>query len=170
MIIWYGIGLDILALTVGLVLCTLGYRWARQDGYTAGLQEGRSDHAHARLTEQAAARRAPRHARTQPRHDGTQQPPWETRLLTPAPAAPEPASQPRTAALPRHGAIAHALQAAGVRPRTGPFNTTGEMAAITDDYTGAQTADTDDYIQRMEAEEAAYRQELTASAPGRKQS
>jgi hypothetical protein len=152
MIIWYGIGLDVLALAVGLVLCTLGYRWARQDGYAAGMQEGRSDRAHARLAEQAARRRTPepRHARTQPRQ-ATQQPPWETRLLTPPPAPPEPAPRPRTAILPRGGAIAHALQAAGVRPRIGPFNTTGEMQAITDDY-----------IQQMAAEETAHRQELTA--------
>lgn len=157
MIIWYGIGLDVLALAVGLTLCTLGYRWARQDGYTAGLQEGRSDHAHARLAEQAAARRAPRHARTQPRRDG-EQPPWETQL--PGPGRPQPArtSSPGTAILPRGGAIAHDLAAAGTRPRIGPITTTGEMAAITDDY-----------IQQMQAEETAYRQELTASAPGRTQ-
>jgi hypothetical protein len=151
MIIWYGIGLNALALAIGLVLCTLGYRWAHQDGYAAGLQEGRSDHAHARLAEQAAARRAPRHAHTKARRDSTQQPPWETRLLTPGQAAPEPAPGPGAAALPRGGAIAHALQAAGVRPRIGPITTTGEMTAITDDY-----------IEQMAAEETAHRQELTA--------
>lgn len=62
-IFWYSIGMLVLALAVGLALCTFGYRWSRHDGYEAGYNEGRADKA----TEVMAERHTARHAKTEPR-------------------------------------------------------------------------------------------------------
>jgi hypothetical protein len=97
-----------------------------------------------------------RHARTQPRQQAAappvqagqdQRPPWYTQI--PGPDHPQPGrdSGPGTARLPRFGSIAYALEAAGVRPRLGLPATTGELAAVNDEY-----------IARMQAEEEADRQ------------
>lgn len=67
MIIWYGIGLDGLALLILLCTVTFGYHWSRHDGYEAGYNEGRADRAHEKLQARREERaRTGRHARAQP--------------------------------------------------------------------------------------------------------
>lgn len=170
-ILWYSIFTLALALTVGLTLCTLGYRWARQDGYQAGYYQGKAD----RAQQQLAQRHTARHARTQPRASLTGQ---QETAFPELPAATPPAALPHSEDnawyLPPPGPIrSHtsadkisAVQLPGPsRPQPGRDSgpgtltmarialpaTTGEMAAITDEY-----------IERMQLEEAEHRRTLTA--------
>lgn len=197
-VIYWGIGLDALAIAVGLTLCTLGYRWARQDGWEAGLLGGRADRAQNELAERHAARRTGRHesgtaphtslVRDQTASPDTppaprdETPPWETR--TPAPGrAPLPSSGTIAIAVTRAlgdpletledvnrvrvngiDPFLFAPQAApdkngaadtGTMTRLNLPATTGEMAAVTDQY-----------IADMETEETAYRVGLALTAGG----
>ena len=88
MIIWYGIGLDGLALLILLCTVTFGYHWSRHDGYEAGYNEGRADRAHEELQARREERaRTGRHARAQPPRR-----PERTALMQDDPRpAPEPA-------------------------------------------------------------------------------
>lgn len=177
-ILWYSIGTLALSLAVGLTLCTLGYRWARHDGYDAGYNEGRADRAQEELAERHTARHArttPRQATSGPggpvkapagsrRRNGQQsardttptirqgsvegpagpgqdeQPPWNAQRWyseIPGPDRPQPGRDSGAGTL--------------TMARIELPATTGEMAAITDEY-----------IERMQLEEAEHRRTLTA--------
>jgi hypothetical protein len=158
MFIWEGLAGLVLCLFMAVLAIYFYGRHQRDIGY----EEGRADRHTAQLAEQTENRaiRTGRHRQGQPRAsaprppappDGDQQPPWYTEI--PGPGRPQAArtSGPGTAKLPRFGSIANTLEAAGIRPRLGLPATTGEMAAITDDY-----------IAGMQAEENAYRQGLAS--------
>jgi Na+-transporting methylmalonyl-CoA/oxaloacetate decarboxylase gamma subunit len=171
MIIYEGIGGVVLFLAMAVLAIYFYGRLCRDAGY----EEGRGDRAQQELAERHAGRRTGRHElRAEPRRhpprtalvqDGTaspdippaapdgQAPPWETRLPGPGrPQAPRD-SGPGTARLPRSGSISTLLDQLGVKPRLGLPATTGEIAAVTDQY-----------ISDMEADEAAFRVKLALAA------
>jgi len=171
MFVYEGIGGLVLFLAMAVLAIYFYGRMCRDSGY----EDGRTD-AYMEIRPEPAIsapdgeREPGRHRMSQPRASApvpaepdapappAEQPPWYTelppwRMQIPGPGRPQAArtSGPGTAILPRFGSIAFALEAAGVSPRLGLPATTGEMAAITDDY-----------IADMQAEEDAYRQGLAS--------
>jgi len=149
-----------------------GYDEGRADAYTEILTERVPDPDDPEAVIEQPRESAGRHRMSQPRASApvppepdapappAEKPPWSTelplppwRMQIPGPGRPQAArtSGPGTAILPRFGSVACVLEVAGVSPRLGLPATTGEMAAITDDY-----------IAGMQAEEDAYRQGLAS--------
>lgn len=167
---WYSIAMLFLALAVGLVLCTIGYRWARHDGYEDGYDNGHADKQLELLAERKQQRHEARHARTSPR----QQPP------APPPARDETAGAP--VELPGRWYAEHIAKAIETgrktatitlpepgeyQPQAGRDSGDGTLTMARVDLpatTGEMAAITDEYIARMAIEEEQHRLALTAGA------
>lgn len=173
---WYAVGLVFLALFIGLVMCTIGYRIARGEGWEAGYCEGRADLAQQVLLERRRVRsqsRAPRHAVTAPRTARAESSPlppgmarneaghWYRTVARPQPAVTT-ARDLAPVFLPRPGTIIP------VRPQPGRDSMDGTMVGgmgpLTDtgEFRAQLTARADAAIEAMQRAEAVYRAELTS--------
>lgn len=160
--LWYSVGLDLLALVILLLTLTIGYRTAHSDGYEAGYNEGRADRAQMEL-EERRAERSQRRARagTSPGRDEDASP-----VARPARRPAERRPQRSVPAVSRGHVSAADLRPVAIpgplRPQPGRDSGAGTMTMPAVRSTGELRAVTDAWIADMRASEAAYRKELTS--------